>query len=71
MCSTSGLDLTKIQMIVIGSIVQSCSYATQTYAPSFPLFVLSFLISGIGLAIQVMSSHEILIVRLKLKENRK
>lgn len=36
-----------------GSVFQMIAYALQAPAPPFPVFVLSFVINGVGLAIQV------------------
>jgi hypothetical protein len=39
--------------IATGSICQIIAYALQAPAPPFPVFVLSFVINGVGMAIQV------------------
>ncbi|KAJ7927611.1 major facilitator superfamily domain-containing protein [Mycena leptocephala] len=40
------------KMITLGSICQIIAYALQAPAPPFPVFVLSFVINGVGMAIQ-------------------
>ncbi|KAJ6595848.1 MFS general substrate transporter [Mycena vulgaris] len=40
------------KMIVFGALCQAISYCIQAPAPPFPLFVLSFTINGVGIAIQ-------------------
>ncbi|KAJ7832081.1 major facilitator superfamily domain-containing protein [Mycena olivaceomarginata] len=40
------------KMITLGSVFQMIAYALQAPAPPFPVFVLSFVINGVGLAIQ-------------------
>ncbi|KAJ7121116.1 major facilitator superfamily domain-containing protein [Mycena epipterygia] len=40
------------KMIVLGSLCQIVAYALQSPAPPFPVFVLSFVINGVGMAIQ-------------------
>ncbi|KAF7360332.1 MFS domain-containing protein [Mycena venus] len=40
------------KMIAFGSICQIIAYAMQAPAPPFPVFVLSFVINGVGIAIQ-------------------
>ncbi|KAJ7081684.1 major facilitator superfamily domain-containing protein [Mycena crocata] len=40
------------QMIVFGAICQIVAYTIQAPAPPFPLFVISFAINGVGVAIQ-------------------
>ncbi|KAJ7512736.1 major facilitator superfamily domain-containing protein [Mycena galericulata] len=41
------------KMIALGSLCQIIAYAMQAPAPPFPVFVLSFVINGVGIAIQV------------------
>lgn len=40
-------------MLVVGSLFQVAVFAVQALALPFPLFVLSFAVGGIGIAIQV------------------
>ncbi|KAJ7778300.1 MFS general substrate transporter [Mycena metata] len=40
------------KMIFLGSLCQIAAYAMQAPAPPFPVFVLSFVINGVGVAIQ-------------------
>ena len=40
-------------MLVVGSLFQMASSFVQFLEPSFPLFVLSFGLGGIGMAFQV------------------
>ncbi|KAJ7033674.1 major facilitator superfamily domain-containing protein [Mycena alexandri] len=40
------------KMIFLGSLCQIVAYAMQAPAPPFPVFVLSFVINGVGVAIQ-------------------
>ncbi|KAJ6588922.1 MFS general substrate transporter [Mycena capillaripes] len=40
------------KMITLGSLCQIVAYAMQAPAPPFPVFVLSFVINGVGVAIQ-------------------
>ncbi|KAJ7609796.1 MFS general substrate transporter [Mycena polygramma] len=40
------------KMIILGSLCQIVAYAIQAPAPPFPVFVLSFVINGVGISIQ-------------------
>jgi len=40
-------------MLVLGTLFQMLSFGMQSFAPQFPVFVASFAIGGIGMAIQV------------------
>ncbi|KAJ7485283.1 major facilitator superfamily domain-containing protein, partial [Mycena latifolia] len=45
------------KMITLGSLCQVIAYALQAPAPPFPVFVLSFVINGVGMAIQVAQEN--------------
>jgi hypothetical protein len=40
-------------MLVLGTAFQILSFTMQSFAPPFPVFVASFAIGGIGMAVQV------------------
>lgn len=44
------------QTITIGACVQAVAYAIQASAPPYPLFTMSYILSGFGLALQVRDS---------------
>jgi len=41
------------KVLVFGSLCQIVAYAIQCAAPPFPLFVISYAINGVGIAVQV------------------
>jgi hypothetical protein len=45
-------------MLVVGSLFQMAAFFVQFLELSFPLFVLSFSLGGIGMAFQVGITHE-------------
>ena len=45
-------------MLVVGSLFQIASFSIQFLELSFPLFVLSFSLGGIGMAFQVSIRHK-------------
>ena len=45
-------------MLVVGSLFQMAAFFVQFLKLSFPLFVLSFSLGGIGMAFQVGITHE-------------
>jgi hypothetical protein len=50
------LSLTVLQMIVLGSILQTSAYVMQAPAGPFGTFVAAYLLDGVGMALQVSSS---------------
>lgn len=44
------------QTITVGACVQAVAYAIQASAPPYPLFTMSYILSGFGLALQVRDS---------------
>jgi hypothetical protein len=43
-------------MLVLGTVFQIVSFTMQSFSPPFPIFVASFAIGGIGMAVQVSYS---------------